>query len=493
MKRFTGFRSIPVEVDESMNVLDLVLKLKQEEHSAWGLNEHGGVYSSRPDPGATTENQFRLMDYPQPPCDRHSYERSAYGGADWWMSPNANCCPVTAAPGSQHREWTVGSLPPDASQLSCGPLEARLRPVNSNLRPMPGKAAGPEDDVKSCAPGETDGQPRQGRSESLPSKDTGYESQDVLEAPLPLRSDIGCMMGPRDPYGNRSGCGPPMAGPNIRPLNCGCLHPQHCLDLPRGAMDSRMFLHHQPFGHSPHLCNRPLQQAEVRQQGGPESRISGSFLGPHAPNAECSVNVPRYDTPPQEVMSEVNVLPSSSPSRGSTAQGTRKTISLPDECRNVFVTYSVDTASEIVPFVEFMTNQGFRPAIDIFDNPIRRMDITKWMDSYLKDKSVLIIIAISPQYKLDIEGPRQDEHGLHTKYIHSMMQNEFIQQGSVNFRFIPVLFPNATQRHVPGWLLNTRIYRWPRDVEDLLLRLLWEERYILPPLGKELTLSISPM
>uniref|UniRef100_A0A0E9WHN7 Uncharacterized protein n=1 Tax=Anguilla anguilla TaxID=7936 RepID=A0A0E9WHN7_ANGAN len=32
-------------------------------------------------------------------------------------------------------------------------------------------------------------------------------------------------------------------------------------------------------------------------------------------------------------MSEVNVLPSSSPSRGSTAQGTRKTISLPDECR----------------------------------------------------------------------------------------------------------------------------------------------------------------
>ncbi|KAJ8341944.1 hypothetical protein SKAU_G00342350 [Synaphobranchus kaupii] len=488
MKRFTGFRSIPVEVDESMNVLDLVSKLKQEEGLAWGLDEPGGVYDSWPDPRGTTENQ--LMDYPQSAYERQRYEGRAYAGEARWMSPNRNCYPVTAAPSLQYLKWTVGRLPSDVSQPSCSPLEARLHP--SDLRLMPGKAAGPEDDTKSCAPGETDGQPRQGRLDSLPSKDTGYESQDAMEAPLPLRSDIGCRMGPWDPYSDRSGCGPHMAGPKMHPLDCGCLHPLHCLDLPRGVMDSRMFLHHQPFGHTPQPYNRPVQQAEVRHWVGPESRVCGSFLGPHA-KAECSVNVPRYDTPPQEVMSEINVLPLPSPSRGTTAQGTRKTISLPDECRNVFVTYSVDTASEIVPFVEFLTKQGFRPAIDIFDNPIRRMDITKWMDSYLKDKSVLIIIAISPQYKLDIEGPGQDEHGLHTKYIHSMMQNEFIQQGSLNFRFIPVLFSNATQKHVPGWLLNTRIYRWPRDVEDLLLRLLREERFILPPLGKELTLTISPM
>ncbi|XP_063353802.1 E3 ubiquitin ligase TRAF3IP2-like [Pelmatolapia mariae] len=195
----------------------------------------------------------------------------------------------------------------------------------------------------------------------------------------------------------------------------------------------------------------------------------------------------------REDVSMLNVRSAGAEESASHPQGKRKSIRLPDECRNVFITYSSDVSSEMVPFVDFLTKQGFRPAIDLYDSSIRCMDVNKWTDSYLKDPLTLIIIAISPKYKEDIEGPVVDSHGLHTKYIHSMMQNEFIQQGSLNFRFIPVLFLCASQKHVPSWLQNTRVYRWPQDTEDLLLRLLREERYVAPPVPVELSLFIRPV
>ncbi|KAK7907544.1 hypothetical protein WMY93_016156 [Mugilogobius chulae] len=170
-----------------------------------------------------------------------------------------------------------------------------------------------------------------------------------------------------------------------------------------------------------------------------------------------------------------------------------RTINLPEECKTVFITYSVDTAKDMIPFTKFLLAYGFQPAIDIFDNPIRSMDTTKWMDRFLNDKSVLIIVVISPQYKEDVEGLSPDEHCLHTKYIHKQIQNEFIQQGCLNFRLVPVLFPGASMKHVPSWLQSTKIYRWPQDGSDLLLRLFRTERYIVPLPGNGLTLSVRPV
>ncbi|XP_034063274.1 adapter protein CIKS-like [Gymnodraco acuticeps] len=246
----------------------------------------------------------------------------------------------------------------------------------------------------------------------------------------------------------------------------------------------------------------PCHHSAPYQHRGPWDDYQNWHRHPHHPmnsmvaQGGVSVNVPQFFVPPVESMSQVSVLnlsPAGEEASVSHPQEKRRTISLLEECRNILITYSSDISSEIVPFVDFLTKQGFRPAIDIFDNPIRRLDINKWKDSYLKDPSTLVIVAISQKYKEDIEGYVVDNHGLHTKYVHSMMQNEFIQQGSLNFRFIPLLFPNASQKHVPCWLQNTRVYRWPRDTEDLLLRLLREERYIPPPVPLELTLIIRPV
>ncbi|XP_031141520.1 adapter protein CIKS [Sander lucioperca] len=309
-------------------------------------------------------------------------------------------------------------------------------------------------------------------------QDHSVEEAEYLEPPLSLKSGV-----------NYSNCVPSqypaaacMPGPNpmqeSRLRQCACCPPAN---LPRHK--NNYYHHKHDYPADP--CKEP--QHHQPSWPPPNNRLQRKDAS-HG-------SEPQYVAPLRDVMHEVSVNRSLQAGPAPATREFRRTISLSEECRNVFITYSVDTAKEIIPFAKFLTDQGFKPAIDIFDNPIRKMGIIKWMDRFLNDKSVLIIVVISPKYKEDVEGDGDgdDEHGLHTKYIHNQIQNEFIQQGCLNFRLVPVVFPNASKRHVPNWLRSTRIYHWPQDTQDLLLRLLREERYIIPQRGADLTLTVRPL
>ncbi|XP_034093545.1 adapter protein CIKS-like isoform X2 [Gymnodraco acuticeps] len=174
--------------------------------------------------------------------------------------------------------------------------------------------------------------------------------------------------------------------------------------------------------------------------------------------------------------------------------------SLSLEQRRVFVTYEADNdkhVNEIINFVALLRHNGFDTHIDIFEQQFRSISKIDFMERYLSEKEYLIIIIISPKYyetvTSSVGGLESDERTFNTVYIHKQLQNEFIQNGSKNFRFIPIVFPGAKKCHVPNWLQNTHVYEWPLHRDDILRRLMRIEKYNPPQIGSLPTIVSIPI
>uniref|UniRef100_A0A8C1M351 SEFIR domain-containing protein n=1 Tax=Cyprinus carpio TaxID=7962 RepID=A0A8C1M351_CYPCA len=107
---------------------------------------------------------------------------------------------------------------------------------------------------------------------------------------------------------------------------------------------------------------------------------------------------------------------------------------------------------------------------------------------FYAQKDYLIIIVISPKYHeiaTNASFCMENDETLNTVYIYKQLQNEFIQNGARNYRFIPILFPGAKK---------VKLHIFPLiDRDDILRRLMRVEKYNPPPIGELPTIVSIPI
>uniref|UniRef100_V9KUF1 E3 ubiquitin ligase TRAF3IP2 n=1 Tax=Callorhinchus milii TaxID=7868 RepID=V9KUF1_CALMI len=230
----------------------------------------------------------------------------------------------------------------------------------------------------------------------------------------------------------------------------------------------------------PDYTNRPRVSVYVPAPGQlPCTPPCRAYYVPHRTPGDIHPNGPENVSLPRPVGSTDRVN-----------QSEAFSLPLPREQRKVFVTYATDDdrhVEEVIKFVSLLITNGFETQIDVFEQHFRSINKIDWMERYINDKGYLIIIVISPKYHETVTSQsfqvKSDEHSLNAVFIYKQLQNEFIQNGSKNFRFVPVLFPGASMKHVPSWLQNTHVYNWPQQSQDILRRLMRLEKYNPPPVG----------
>ncbi|XP_062428624.1 E3 ubiquitin ligase TRAF3IP2 isoform X3 [Rhea pennata] len=472
-------RSVPVEVDES------VMWSPFAEHALEEASQSSGEHMENEEPQGPQAAQMPQPDAgPSCLCRAPPHHQPALSdvaavepdGRLWSKSANEDgrfCSP---------RESIARIGPSKALHLamekSGGHLRSQLSADTGHNSSKSNKSLSdvPEDSLEDSSQGSLQlQQPSENRAPAeLATVDTGYNSQsrDImgirhLEPPLPLVS----VLNPQDlpgPLISREYFGPEhqqhplcqhLPHPNISSQAHGCFrhhcpveqHPQH----PYGRSPYQHFAHtSQPLPPVPGPCMRvicPAQQvipnySNLRTPKGTGDRLPqrpcSSPAHPRFPN-QLYNQLPNGQLPPKArgpdeaccCLSDNAPFPAAVPRPLSNpaAKGTLKTSNLPEELRKVFITYSVDTAVEVMKFVNFLLVNGFQTAIDIFEDTVRGIDIIKWMERYLSDE------------------------------------------------------------HVPTWLQNTHIYNWPKNKKNILLRLLREEEYVAPPIGPLPTLQVVPL
>ncbi|KAK3101771.1 hypothetical protein FSP39_006230 [Pinctada imbricata] len=137
---------------------------------------------------------------------------------------------------------------------------------------------------------------------------------------------------------------------------------------------------------------------------------------------------------------------------------------------------------EVVTLCQCLQEIGFAIKCDMMDDLFKGQDLNchQWIDTWF-NKAKFVLFCISPRYHEYISVGTEEEtrnqretaepnnNRFHTRYIFDRARSEFINNNSLNYRFIPVVFRNsgATTKDGPEFLQSTLWYTYPDGWKSL--------------------------
>lgn len=153
----------------------------------------------------------------------------------------------------------------------------------------------------------------------------------------------------------------------------------------------------------------------------------------------------------------------------------------------VFISYSqesVEHSERVLALSDRLRGEGVDCVLDQYEVAPPE-GWPRWMDKKIRDAKYVLLVCTEAYFKR-VMGEEELGKGHGVRWEGNLIYQHFYNSGTLNQRFIPVVFDQAHQRYIPTPLQGATYYNvaTSSSYEDLYRRLTDQPKVRKPPLGK---------
>lgn len=160
----------------------------------------------------------------------------------------------------------------------------------------------------------------------------------------------------------------------------------------------------------------------------------------------------------------------------------------------VFISYSHDSVEHVHRVLELsnrLRSEGVDCVIDQYETSPSE-GWPRWMDKKIRDSKYVVLICSEPYFRR-VMGEEQEGKGLGVRWEGNLIYQHFYNAGTLNQRFVPVVFDHGHRQYIPTPLQGATYYALDDDYDDLYLHLTDQPKVPKPELGKRRPLPKLPV